>query len=76
MVMTFNIRAKTDQNDNDRCINNLDQELPLPSECESFLKKGSNRLQLVNLLADLIKDRAVGEEYIIHMYPYIFILFI
>ena len=50
-----------DQDDNERCINNLDQELPVPSEWEEFLRNRRNKLQLVNLLVDLIKDGAVGK---------------
>ena len=33
-----------DQDDNERCINNLDQELPFPNEWEEFLKNGRNKL--------------------------------
>ena len=51
-----------DQDDSERCINNLDQELPFPSEWEGFFKNGTNKLQLVNLLVDLIKDSAVGKD--------------
>ena len=51
-----------DQDDNERCINNLDQELPFPSEWEEFLMNGRNKLQLVNLLVDLIKDGAVAKD--------------
>ena len=32
-----------DQDNNERCINNLDQELPFPSEWEEFLKNGRNK---------------------------------
>ena len=62
MVITINIQGKTDQDDSERCINNLDQELPFPSEWEGFFKNGTNKLQLVNLLVDLIKDSAVGKD--------------
>ena len=51
-----------DQDDSERWINNLDQELPFPSEWEGFFKNGTNKLQLVNLLVDLIKDSAVGKD--------------
>ena len=53
-----------DQDDNERCINNLDQELSFPSEWEEFLKNenGKNKIQLVNLLVNLIKDGAVGND--------------
>ena len=51
-----------DQDDNERCINNLDQELPFPSEWEEFLMNRRNKLQLVNLLVDLIKDGAVAKD--------------
>ena len=50
------------QDDNKRCINNLDQELSFPSEWEEFLKNGKNKIQLVNLLVNLIKDGAVGND--------------
>ena len=53
---------KRDQSDNERRINSLDQELPFPSEWEEFLKNRRNKLQLVNLLVDLIKDGAVGKD--------------
>ena len=33
-----------DQDDNERCINNLDQELPFPNEWEEFLKNGRSKL--------------------------------
>ena len=40
----------------------MHQQHPFPSEWEEFLKNGRNKLQLVSLLVDLIKDGAVGES--------------
>ena len=51
-----------DQDDNERCIKNLNQELLFPSEWEEFFKNEKNKLQLVNLLVDLTKDGAVGKD--------------
>ena len=55
-------RKNRDQDGNERCINNLDQQVPFPSEWEEFLKNGRNKLQLANLLVDLIKDGAPGKD--------------
>ena len=40
----------------------MDQELPFPSEWGKFLKKGKNKIQLVNLTVSLIKDGTVGSD--------------
>ena len=58
MVMTINIRAKTEIK-----MTMKDASTTwIRSKWQEFLNNGRNKLQLVNLLVDLIKDGAVEKD--------------
>ena len=49
----------------ERCINNLDQDLPPTKEWNEFQMNQKNMLQIVNLLVEYIKSGAVANKAVI-----------
>ena len=68
MVMTINIWAKTEIKMTRKMHQQSGSGAPFSKWMGEFLKNGKNKLQLVNLLADLIKDSTVGKDVYVRVF--------